>query len=96
MNAELCRLLARAQSSPYFRVEGGSVSSTMKTKRPLMDYITEEALKAYSLDKMPALLQGFLKDCDRSIEVEYELFQGKMVGTQAEMDAQVMQRMEAS
>lgn len=59
----------------------------------MFDYLLEEGFKAYTLDQMPAKLRSFLQCCDRSLEIQYELFKGKPLSTEEEMDSQVIARM---
>lgn len=80
MDAELCRLLSRAPSTAYFQQEGPILPKLLDVDlgdRPLdgslREWLIEQGIEAYSLDKMHPLVQGFLKDCDRCWQIEDEL-----------------------
>lgn len=92
LDAELSRMLARCPTSPYWRYAEVSLKP-LADGQSVRDYAISEGMKAYSFANLPEPLRGFLKLCDRSIEIEYELFHGQMQGTQEEMDDRVIARM---
>lgn len=83
MHATLCRLLSRAPSTAYYRQnvqslpfllgkDRGSLEEDASV-RAIQEWLIEQALEAYTLDKMHPLIQGFLKDCDRCWQIEDEI-----------------------
>lgn len=93
LEADLCRLLAKSFASPFWRLRS-RLLTPWAGDASLDDYVLEEGMKAYTIDKLPSHLQIFLKYCDRSVDVEWELFQGKPTGMkQEDQDEKVYQRM---
>lgn len=76
MHATLCRLLSRAPYTLYYQKYARDLPDLVGVDlgdRTVRDWLIEEGLKAYTLDKMHPLVQGFLKDCDRCLQLEDEL-----------------------
>lgn len=84
MDAELSRLLARAIQSVVYRREGASFAEDMeigdRSLQGLQDWLIEQAIAAYSIEKLSPPVRAFLEDCDRSWQVAQELFAGKPAG----------------
>lgn len=96
MDAELSRLLSRATQSPYYRMEGDLLALRLDLQlgnKPLADWLTEQAIAAYSVNKLHPEIQGFLQDCDRSWQIEQEMFSGPVSGTQEERDQKVLEKL---
>lgn len=97
MDAELSRLLSRAVQSPNYRREGdlfAQVQGITLGDKSLADWLIEQAIAAYSTEKLSPEIQGFLKDCDRSWQIEQEMFSGPVEGTtQEERDAKVLEKL---
>lgn len=81
MEAALSQLLARSIQSVFYRREAAIFAQDMELgDRNLQDWLIEQALAAYTIDKLSAPVQAFLKNCDRSWQIEQELFAGKPAG----------------
>ncbi|WP_088889573.1 hypothetical protein [Leptolyngbya ohadii] len=85
LNAELCRSLSRCQSSAYFKAAAASLldveelnelRQNEKIYQAAYRKLYDAAFEAYSLNNLPQKMRDFLERCNRSLEVEYELFGG--------------------
>lgn len=99
MDAELSRLLSRATQSPYYRREGQlfvRLQDLQLGDRSLADWLIEQAIAAYSTEKLDPAVRGFLQDCDRSWQINQEMFSGSVEGTtQEERDQKVLEKLTA-
>ncbi len=76
MHATLCRLLSRAPYTLYYQKEGPILPILLNIDLgdlTLREWLIEQALEAYTLDKMNPVVRGFLQDCDRCLQLENEL-----------------------
>lgn len=96
MDVELSRLLSRATQSPLYRRDRSLFPNLMGIDlgdKSLADWLVEQALAAYSVEKLSPQIRGFLQDCDRSWQIEQEMFSGPVSGTQEERDQKVLEKL---